>query len=383
MLNISKPLSSGQAQAYHKLEFTSETANYYKQDGAVEGQWQGQLAGKMGLSGTVTAEEFALLTEGRHPQTDEQMVKHREAHEYKNADGSTTKAVEHRAGWDATFSPPKSVSVTALVGGDDRVRQAHGEAVIAAVNALEQYAQARIGGNNPAETTGKFIAAKFEHDTARPVDGYAAPQLHTHVLIFNVTERADGSTRALQERALFESQAYATAVYQSVLAYRLRSVGYEIEQGRSGAPEIKGYSQEYLDASSPRSQQIKDHLEKTGRRRRRSRRTRPVTASRFLHPSRYSRLTARSRSPSATRPPPSLPRPATAPRSRPCTFRRRKSRPPKPGTRSRTPAAPTSSVRRPSMSGLSCAMPYGTEWASRPSTRCGLSLTPASRQAIL
>ena len=35
---------------------------------------------------------------------------------YKNADGTTTKAVEHRAGWDATFSAPKSVSLTALVG---------------------------------------------------------------------------------------------------------------------------------------------------------------------------------------------------------------------------------------------------------------------------
>ena len=69
-----------------------------------------------------------------------------------------------------------------------------------ALNELERYTQARIGGNHPAETTGKFIAAKFEHDTARPVDGYAAPQLHTHAVIFNVTEREDGSTRALQDR---------------------------------------------------------------------------------------------------------------------------------------------------------------------------------------
>jgi conjugative relaxase-like TrwC/TraI family protein len=264
MLNISKPLSSGQAQTYHKLEFTSETANYYKQDGAVQGQWQGQLAEKMGLSGAVSAEEFARLTEGRHPQTDEQMVQHRDAQEYKNADGSTTKAVEHRAGWDATFSAPKSVSLTALVGGDDRVREAHREAVTAALTELERYTQARIGGNNPAETTGRFVVAKFEHDTARPVDGYAAPQLHTHAVIFNVTERADGSTRALQERGFFESQNFATAVYQSALTYRLRDLGYEIERGKSGAPEIKGYSQDYLDASSPRSQQIKDHLEKTG-----------------------------------------------------------------------------------------------------------------------
>jgi conjugative relaxase-like TrwC/TraI family protein len=95
------------------------------------------------------------------------------------------------------------------------------------------------------------------------VDGYAAPQLHTHAVIFNDRAR-DGQTRALQERGLFESQQFATAVYQSELTYRLRNLGYEIEPGRSGAPEIKGYSQEYLDASSPRSQQIREHLEKTG-----------------------------------------------------------------------------------------------------------------------
>ena len=83
-----------------------------------------------------------------------------------------------------------------------------------ALDELERYTQARIGGNHPAETTGKFIAAKFEHDTARPVEGYAAPQLHTHAVIFNVTEREDGSTRALQPKSLFDTQNYATAVYQ-------------------------------------------------------------------------------------------------------------------------------------------------------------------------
>jgi len=63
---------------------------------------------------------------------------------------------------------------------------------------------------------------------------------------------------------LFQSQQFATAVYQSELTYRLRDLGYEIERGRSGAPEIKGYTQEYLDASSPRSQQIREYLERTG-----------------------------------------------------------------------------------------------------------------------
>jgi conjugative relaxase-like TrwC/TraI family protein len=264
MLTISKAINSAQAQTYHKLEYTSDAQSYYKQEDTVKGEWQGRLAASFGLSGEVAPLEFSRLTEGKHPQTEEQMVKHREGKEYMNADGSVTKPVEHRAGWDATFSAPKSVSLTALVGGDARVTEAHRAAVMTALEELEKYTHARIGGNNPAEQTGKFIAAKFEHDTARPVNGYAAPQLHTHAIIFNVTEREDGSTRALQPQTLFESQNYATAVYQSALTHQLRKLGYELEPGQSGAPEIRGYSQAYLDASSPRSQQIKEQMERAG-----------------------------------------------------------------------------------------------------------------------
>jgi conjugative relaxase-like TrwC/TraI family protein len=265
MLTISKPLSAGQAQTYHQKEFTAKEQNYWSQRGVIAGEWQGRLAAHFGLAGPVSAEDFAKLSQGQHPQTDEQLVRQRASYEYQDADGKTVTTMEHRAGWDATFSAPKSVSLTALVGGDERVREAHRESVRVALDQLERYTQARIGGNHPPETTGKFIAAKFEHDTARPVDGYVAPQLHTHAVIFNVTERDNGQPRAIQPHSLFASQQFATAIYQSELTYKLRQLGYEITAGRSGAPEIKGYTQEYLDASSPRSQQIRDYLERTGR----------------------------------------------------------------------------------------------------------------------
>lgn len=264
MLNISKPLSASQAQTYHAIEFTAAEQNYWKQGDTIQGEWHGKLASEFGLSGAVGAEEFARLSEGQHPETGEQLVSHRVVHEYKNADGKVISPVEHRAGWDATFSAPKSISLTALVGGDDRVREAHREAVNVALNELEKYTQARIGGNNPPETTGKFAAAKFEHDTARPVDGYAAPQLHTHVVVFNMTERDNGMMRALQPHSLFESQQFATAVYQSHLTYKLRELGYEIEAGKSGAPDVKGYTAAYLEASSPRRQQIEEALSRSG-----------------------------------------------------------------------------------------------------------------------
>jgi conjugative relaxase-like TrwC/TraI family protein len=265
MLTISKPLSAGQAQTYHEQEFTAKEQNYWSQRGVIAGEWQGQLAAQFGLAGAVSAEDFAKLSQGQHPQTGEQLVRQRASYEYQDADGKTIKTMEHRAGWDATFSAPKSVSLTALVGGDEHVREAHRESVRVALDQLERYTQARIGGNHPPETTGKFIAAKFEHDTARPVDGYVAPQLHTHAVVFNVTERDNGQPRAIQPQSLFASQQFATAIYQSELTYRLRELGYEITAGRSGAPEIKGYTQEYLDASSPRSQQIRQYLERTGR----------------------------------------------------------------------------------------------------------------------
>src|SRR5271168_4442999 len=270
MLTISKSLSAGQARTYHSREFTSEKQNYWSRDQQVHSEWQGKLAQEWGLQGEVGSEHFARLSEGQHPESGVQLVKHQSAKTYTNEYGKEITSVEHRAGWDATFSAPKSVSLTPLVGGDDRVREAHRDSVRVALGELERYTQARIGNIQAPELTGKFAAATFEHDTARPVDGYAAPQLHTHAVIFNVTERENGQTGerktgALQERGLFQSQQFATAVYRTELAARLQDLGYEIERGKHGQPEIKGFTQEYLEASSPRRGQIEKHLAEIGR----------------------------------------------------------------------------------------------------------------------
>jgi conjugative relaxase-like TrwC/TraI family protein len=264
MLTISKPLSASQARTYHEREFASEKQNYWSRDQQGHSEWQGKLAEEWNLAGNVESKHFARLSEGQHPHTQEQLVRHQVSRTYEGKFGKEVTSAEHRAGWDATFSAPKSVSLTALVGGDERVREAHRESVRTALRELERYTQARIGNVHAPETTGKFVAATFEHDTARPVDGYAAPQLHTHAVIFNVTEQANGTTRSLQPHELFVSQRYVTAVYRSELAMRLQMLGYELERGKHGQPEIHGYTKEYLEASSPRREQIKDHLREQG-----------------------------------------------------------------------------------------------------------------------
>jgi conjugative relaxase-like TrwC/TraI family protein len=264
MLTISRPLSARQAGLYHAQEFRNARENYYTRGEEIRGEWHGQLAHEWGLSGAVSEEHFQRLANGHHPVTDDVLVRHQKAHLMTNAQGESVHTMEHRAGWDATFSAPKSVSLTALVGGDERVRVAHQESVRIALDETERFVQARLGNIRQPETTGRWIAATFEHDSARPVEQYAAPQLHTHAVFFNVTRTDDDHTYAIQPREIFKSQRYATAVYRAELASRLTDLGYQLERGASGQPEIQGYTQEYLAASSPRRQQIEERLEAQG-----------------------------------------------------------------------------------------------------------------------
>jgi len=128
MMTMSKPLSAGQAQRYHAEQFRDAGENYYTEGHEIRGQWDGRLAAAWGLAGEVSEEHFARLAEGQHPLTGELLVKAQTPQLQTNARGETVRAVEHRAAWDLTFSAPKSVSVTALVGGDEpKCRQHTGE----------------------------------------------------------------------------------------------------------------------------------------------------------------------------------------------------------------------------------------------------------------
>ena len=55
MLKISKALSAGKLENYHKQEFTSPDQSYWSQGQTVQGEWQGQLAEKYGLAGAVSS----------------------------------------------------------------------------------------------------------------------------------------------------------------------------------------------------------------------------------------------------------------------------------------------------------------------------------------
>lgn len=226
--------------------------SYYSQNGETQGYWFGDLAEQFALNGGVTKEHFDRLANGQHPETGEQLVRHR------NVEGIS----EHRSAWDFTIAPHKSISAAALVGGDDRLVAAHRASIRAALSAAQEYTQARIGGQM-AMTSGNFAAALFEHTTSRPVDGVPDPHLHTHAVVFNMTEAA-GRVRAVDSREWFRIQSYITAVYQSEMAVRVQRLGYELERGKNFSAAIKGYTPEYLTSISRRTEHIEAEKEKRG-----------------------------------------------------------------------------------------------------------------------
>lgn len=260
MISISKPLNAASVSNYFRSEYGAANSHYYAENKDLHGEFHGKIAEVFGLAGQqVKAEQFDRLALGQHPITGDQLIKHRNT--ALTAEG---KEVPHRAGYDLTFSAPKSVSLTALVGGDGRIVEAHRAAVREALGEAERLIQARGGGNRPPITTGKFIVATFDHDTSRPVDGYAAAQLHTHSVLFNMTEDANGQARSLQSHEIYVTAKMLTAIYQNHMEKALREMGYTLERGKNHAVEIAGYTPEYLASESLRSKEIEKALEEKG-----------------------------------------------------------------------------------------------------------------------
>ncbi len=202
--------------------------------------------------------DFHAVLRGQRPSNEEVLV--------HIANGRT----ERRAGWDATFNAPNSVSIEALIGGDTQLAEAHRRAVSRALAELEQYALSRRNGGSEWVSTNNIVAALFDHVAARPSqgidDGYGPdPHLHTHVVIANITQRPDGAWRGLDPVEIYRSQSFATAVYRSELARNAQSLGYAIEvTGADGRWELQGYTREQVMAFSRRRQDIEEALARRG-----------------------------------------------------------------------------------------------------------------------
>lgn len=221
--------------------------DYYANEGNSK-EWGGKGAAILGLVGDVDAEKFQELLAG--------IVDKKEHHK------STRNDSRKRLGIDLTFSAPKSVSIQALVGKDNNVILAHDIAVQKAIDETEKYAQTRkkINKKSFVENTKNLIVAKFRHETNREAD----PQLHTHAVVLNLTQREDGEWRALKNDQIIKSTKFLGAVYRAELAKQLQKLGYELRHERDGMFELAHISREQIKEFSKRSTQIENILVEKG-----------------------------------------------------------------------------------------------------------------------
>jgi len=231
--------------------------DYYDEGQRIAGEWIGLGAERLGLAGKVRAEDFLRLCENQHPSSGEMLTQRLNT---ARTDGGEN-AANRRIFFDFTFSPPKSVSIAAFLGKDERIREAHNRAVRLALRDFEAFTatRVRVGGTQSDRSTGNFAAALFTHDTSRTLD----PHLHTHCIVFNATfDATENRWKALQNHELLRARKFAENAYYHELTRELRGFGYRIRNRVRGDFEVEGVSEQLCERFSKRHTQIDEALTK-------------------------------------------------------------------------------------------------------------------------
>lgn len=237
MLTLAKVATGRIAASYYE-----KATDYYSKE-QEPSQWLGNGAQRLGLHSEVDASTFRNLLDGKMP----------DGTQIHNA------AEGRRGGTDFTFSAPKSISLQALVGGDQRLIDSHETAVARTLAYAETLAGYRVTeqGETQRELSGNLLAATFRHDLSRAND----PNLHTHCVVINATQRSDGHWRALEHSDFYRQQKLMGALYRSELALEVQKLGYEIRlTNNDGRFELGHINAEQISAFSTRSQAIEAAL---------------------------------------------------------------------------------------------------------------------------
>jgi len=243
------------SQADRATHYYGEQADdYYSRDAGATA-WHGEGARRLGVAGSVDVKMFHAMLRG-------------EFGDGVRAGRSIRKDSRARAGIDLTFSAPKSLTLQALVGADARLVQAHDAAVAHTLNYIEaQLTQARQKdhGKTRVEQTDNLIVATFRHETARPTPNAASdPNLHTHAVIMNATQRKDGTWVALSNEQIVKLRKLQDAVYMAELDRRVRALGYGVRYEKNHI-ELAHVTRKQIDVFSKRSAQVVSALAERGK----------------------------------------------------------------------------------------------------------------------
>ena len=235
MLSVANVRSASGAASYFAKD------NYYASaDADRSGIWVGKGSERLGLSGVVEPRAFEAILRGELPGGGR-----------IGRDGAA-----HRAGTDLTFSLPKSWSLLALVGKDQRIVDAYREAVIETLQWAERNAafmRVEKAGKEYQVQTDNLTVALFQHDTNRNQE----PNLHFHAVVANMTQAKDGTWKALRNDRLWEFNTLLNAMTMARFRVEVEKLGYRIgDVGKHGNFEANGISREAVMAFSTRRQEV-------------------------------------------------------------------------------------------------------------------------------
>lgn len=249
MLNIGKLGADG--ADYYLDAVASGAEDYYTGAGEAPGYWTGQAAAGLGLAGRVAPDELTGVLAGLHPQTGERLGR---------------SARRRVPGFDLALRAPKSVSVAWALGDETTaatIRDAHDQAVAAALDYMEANAGYARRGRNGAERipVEGLVAAAFRHRVSRAGD----PLLHSHVLVANLGRSQDGQWRTLDGRGVYAHGKTAGYLYQAALREQLsRRLGVEWGPIANGTAELAAVPREVVEAFSQRRAEITAHMAERG-----------------------------------------------------------------------------------------------------------------------
>lgn len=295
-----KYLMGSVAQSDGASQHASALTRYYAESGTPPGRFIGQgLAGLghgMGIEpgAQVTAEHlFRMLGMVQDPLTGELLGRPPRAQKPPQAERVTTRisaetaglkgdeldaavlkikseerTVEAKmaravAGFDLTFSAPKSVSVAwALADGGTQavIYEAHQQALAYVLGYAEQCVFTSRSGKHGVvqEEIRGVVGAAFDHWDSRAGD----PQLHTRVVVMNRAQSEDGVWRTLDSRGMFRATVGLSEMYNGVLSdFLTQTLGWGWESTRrlhSHVPkyEVAGVPKELQKEFSSRSADI-------------------------------------------------------------------------------------------------------------------------------
>jgi conjugative relaxase-like TrwC/TraI family protein len=245
---------------------SASLVDYYAATGYPPGRWLGSgLRGLNNGAGTaagavVTEQALAALYAGRDPVTGEPLG--RPFATYASVDGRRERHAV--AGFDLTFTVPKSVSVLWAMGDSptrELISQAHRQAVEDALGFVEERVAATRTGHNGVQRlqTSGVIAAAFDHWDNRAGD----PNLHTHLVIANKVQGPDGQWRSLDARVLHKAAVAVSELYDNLIADRVATVlpvewSYRDRgRNRNAAFELDGIDDPVLAEFSRRSVNVR------------------------------------------------------------------------------------------------------------------------------